>query len=323
VGRYVVGRLVQAGVTVAIVATVTFALIHLAPGDPFTQALDDPAVSAEVRALWRAKYGLDLPLYEQYWRYLLNVARGDLGWSVTLHEPVSAALARALPSSLLLMGTAILLSFAAGIALGVVQAARPGSWVDRALGTVSLFFHALPEFWLALMMLLVFAYRLPLFPVGNVVDPLLYDYYTPWQKLVDRLRHLVLPSATLALLLTAGVARFQRAALLEVSGEDFVRTARAKGLGERRVLLRHALRNALLPVITLFGVTVPALVAGAVFVEKVFAWPGMGLLAVSAIMTRDYWLVTACVVVVSAMVALGSLAADLLYAVADPRLRAR
>jgi len=323
VGRYVVGRLVQAGVTVAIVATVTFALIHLAPGDPFTQALDDPSISAEIRAFWRARYGLDLPLHEQYWRYLLNVARGDLGWSVTLHEPVSAALARALPSTLLLMGTALLLSFAAGIALGIAQAARVGSWFDRALGTVSLFFHALPEFWLALMMLLVFAYRLPLFPVGNVVDPLLYDYYTPWQQLLDRARHLVLPSVTLALLLTAGVARFQRAALLEVAGEDFVRTARAKGLGEGGVLLRHSLRNALLPVITLFGVTVPALVGGAVFVEKVFAWPGMGQLAVSAIMTRDYWLVTACVVVVSAMVAIGSLAADLLYAVADPRLRAR
>jgi peptide/nickel transport system permease protein len=323
VGRYVVGRLVQAGVTVAIVATVTFALIHLAPGDPFTQALNDPSISAEIRAFWRARYGLDLPLHEQYWRYLLNVARGDLGWSVTLHEPVSAALARALPSTLLLMGTALLLSFAAGIALGIAQAARAGSWFDRALGTVALFFHALPEFWLALMMLLVFAYRLPLFPVGNVVDPLLYDYYTPWQQLLDRARHLVLPSVTLALLLTAGVARFQRAALLEVAGEDFVRTARAKGLGEGGVLLRHALRNALLPVITLFGVTVPALVGGAVFVEKVFAWPGMGQLAVSAIMTRDYWLVTACVVVVSAMVAIGSVAADLLYAVADPRLRAR
>jgi len=321
VGRYVVGRLAQAGVTVAFVATVTFALIHLAPGDPFTAALNDPAISADIRAHWRAVYGLDRPLYEQYGRYLASVARGDLGWSVSLHEPVSHALGRALPNTLLLMGTALLLSFAAGVALGVVQAARPGSWADRVLGGTSLFFYALPEFWLALMMMLVFAYRLALFPVGGMADALMYEYYTPWQKVLDRLHHLVLPAATLALLLTAGVARYQRAALLDVGGEDFVRTARAKGLSERRILLRHSLRNALLPVITLFGVTVPALVGGAVFVEKVFAWPGMGLLAVSAIMTRDYWLVTACVVVVSAMVALGSLAADLLYAAADPRLR--
>ena len=321
-GRYVVGRLVQAGVTVAIVATVTFALIHLAPGGPVENLFADRAMPAAIRDYWRTKYGLDLPLYEQYWRYLVNLARGDLGWSVSLHEPVSAALARALPSTLLLMGTAILLSFVGGIALGVAQAARPGSWTDRTLGTVSLFFHALPDFWLALMMMLVFAYWLRMFPVGGMKDALMYDYFTPWGQALDRLRHLVLPSLTLALLLTAGVARFQRAALLEVAGEDFVRTARAKGLGERRVLLRHSLRNALLPVITLFGVTVPALVGGTVFVEKVFAWPGMGLLAVSAIMTRDYWLVTACVIVVSVMVALGSLVADLLYAAADPRLRA-
>jgi peptide/nickel transport system permease protein len=321
VGRYLLGRVLQALVTVAFVATVTFALLHLAPGDPVNGTLEGPAVPAEIRERWRHAYGLDRPLYEQYWRYLGSVARGDLGWSVSLHEPVSHALARALPNTLALMGTAVLFSFALGIGLGVLQAARPGSRLDHTLGTILLVCYALPEFWLALMAMLVFAYWLPVFPVTGTVDVLTYESYTAWERLLDRLHHLALPAATLAVLLTAGVARFQRAALLDVAGEDYVRTARAKGLSERRVVLRHALRNALLPVITLFGVTLPILAGGAVFVEKVFSWPGMGLLAINGVMMRDYWLVTACVIVVSVTVAAGSLIADLLYAAVDPRLR--
>jgi peptide/nickel transport system permease protein len=179
----------------------------------------------------------------------------------------------------------------------------------------------MPDFWLAIMAMLVFAYWIPVFPTSGMTTPFIYDYLSPVGKLLDRLWHLVLPATTLALLLAAIIARYQRAAFLDVATQDFVRTARAKGLPERVVLWRHVLRNALLPVITLLGLALPMLVGGAVFIEQVFAWPGLGRLAVGAIAARDHALVMAIVVMGSVLVTLGSLLADLLYAVADPRLR--
>lgn len=318
-GRYLAGRLLQALVTVALVATVTFVLLHLAPGD-VVSTLQDGRMSVEVGDRLRAQYGLDRPLPEQYARYLASLARGDLGWSPTLNVPVRTALAHRLPNTLLLMGVALVVAFAGGIAIGVAQARRPGSWADRAAGALSMAIHALPDFWLATILLLALGYWWPLFPPGGTGDPMIYDSLSPLGRALDRLYHLALPAATLALLTFAAVARHQRAALLEVAHEDFVRTARAKGLGERGVM-RHTLRNALLPVITLLGLSMPALVGGAVFVERVFSWPGMGMLAIEAVARRDYWVVTACSIVVSAMVAAGTLLADLLHAVADPRVR--
>ena len=308
---------------VLLVATITFVLIHLAPGDPFTATLESPAVSESVRAQWRAAYGLDRPLHEQYLLYIRNGLRGDFGYSHSLHRPVSEALGTAVPNTLLLMSVALAASFLLGVALGILQAARQGTAVDRALSAGSLFFYSMPDFWLALMALLVFAYWIPIFPVGGIVDPVLHDYLGFWGRVGDRLHHLVLPALTLTLLAAAGIARYQRSAMLDVIGQDYVRTARAKGVGPRAVILRHALRNALLPVITLLGLAFPVLLGGAVFVEKVFAWPGLGLLAVNAIATRDYPLVLAAAVIGGVMVTLGSLIADILYAVADPRLRER
>ncbi|HET7565850.1 MAG TPA: ABC transporter permease [Gemmatimonadaceae bacterium] len=317
---YVARRIVQAGVIVFLVATLSFFLLHLAPGDPFT-TLDSPNITEAVRAQWRTAYGLDRPLPEQYLRYLRNVARGDLGYSYSLHRPVSEALASALPNTLLLMGVALVMSFAIGILLGVLQARHRGSGIDHGIGTVSLVFFSMPDFWLAIMMLLVFAYWIPIFPVNGMFDPLMHAYYGFWGRVLDRVRHLVLPAVTLTLLTAALISRYQRAAVLDVLQDDFVRTARAKGLGERRVMLRHVLRNALLPIITLMGLLLPALLGGAVFVEKIFAWPGMGYLTVNAIATRDYPLVTAAMIIAAVLVAVGSLLADLLSALVDPRLR--
>jgi peptide/nickel transport system permease protein len=321
VRRYVAGRLLQALVVVLLVATASFFLAHLLPGGPF--ALDDPRLTPEIRAHWEAQFGLDRPLVEQYLRYLSGLPRGNLGYSFLRRIPVSEALAAAVPRSLVLMSVAMMLSIVAGVALGVYQAARRGRPAERVLSGMSLFFYSLPEFWLALMALLLFAYWLPIFPAGGMVDATMHDYLGFWGRLWDRLRHLALPAITLALLATAAVARYQRAAMLEVAELDFVRTARAKGLPERRVLGTHALRNALLPVITLIGLMLPALLGGAVFVETVFSWPGMGLLAADAIAARDYPLVTATVAVGGIMVVAGSFLADVLYAVADPRVRIR
>jgi peptide/nickel transport system permease protein len=321
VRRYLAGRLLQSLVVVLLVATASFFLAHLAPGGPF--ALDDPRVTEQVRAYWRAQFGLDRPLGEQYVRYLAALARGDLGYSFSRRIPVGEALRAAIPRTMLLMGLALALSVVAGVALGVYQAARRGRPAARLLGGLALVFYSLPEFWLALMASLAFAYWMPLLPASGIVDPTMHDYLGFWGRIGDRLRHLVLPVVTLTLLTTAAVARYQHAAMLEVIDLDFVRTARAKGVPERTVVARHALRNALLPVITLLGLALPAVVGGAVFIETVFSWPGMGLLAAQAIGARDYPLITATVAVGGIAVALGSLLADLLYAAADPRVRSR
>jgi peptide/nickel transport system permease protein len=319
VRRYVAARLLQSLIVVVLVATIGFLLIRLAPGDPF--AYDLPNVSPAVRAQLRAQFGYDRPLLEQYGRYLGAVAHGDLGYSHSLRAPVREVLASRLPNTLLLMGVAVLISLAAGVVLGALQAAWRDSRFDRWTSGVLLFCYSLPDFWVALLLMLAFALWIPVLPSSGMVDAVMHEMMPPWAAFVDRLRHLVLPVLSLVLGTTAAIARYQRASMLEVLPLDFVRTARAKGLPERLVVGRHALRNALLPIVTLLGLSVPALVGGAVFVETVFGWPGMGALAVTAIGTRDYDLVTASVVVGGVMVVLGNLLADMLYAVVDPRLR--
>jgi peptide/nickel transport system permease protein len=322
VRRYFAARLAQSVIVVVLVTTISFFLIRLAPGDPFSFA-GDFAMSASVRDQLRAQFGYDRPALEQFALFLGNVARGRLGYSHSMHRYVGEVIASVLPRTLLLMGVALLLSFAIGIAIGALQAVKRGSWLDRALSGVLLLFYSIPDFWLALIALLAFAYWLPIFPAGGMIDQVMHDYMSLGGRLRDVAAHLVLPSLTLALLSAAAIARYQRAALLDVMPQDFVRTARAKGLSERAVVLKHALRNALLPVITLIGLSLPSLVGGAFFVEKVFSWPGMGYVAANAIAARDYDLVTGSVIVGGIMVTLGSLLADLLYAVADPRLRTR
>ncbi|HET7585472.1 MAG TPA: ABC transporter permease [Gemmatimonadaceae bacterium] len=319
--RLIVRRALTGVVMVFVVATLAFVLLHLAPGDPLAVTLDRPYVTPAVRAAWRHTYGLDRPLGAQYLLYLRDLARGDLGYSFSLRRPVAAALAVALPRTLLLMSLALAVSFVGGVAVGLFQARRHGSPADHAAGGVMLAFYSVPDFWLAIIMMLVFAYWLPFFPTSGMVDPVIHPYLGFWGRMRDLGTHLVLPVATLALLSAAAISRFQRAAALDVSRQDYVRTARAKGVPERSVFLRHILRNALLPVITLLGLAFPALLGGSVFVEQVFAWPGMGYLTVNAVAARDYPLVTAVVVVGSALVVVGNLLADLLYAWVDPRLR--
>jgi peptide/nickel transport system permease protein len=321
VRRYVASRLLQATIVVLLVTTVTFVLVHLAPGDPIAMALDRPGVTEEVRRQWREAFGLDQPLGEQYVRWIANTLRGDLGWSFSFRRPVIDVIADALPRTLLLVGLAVTLSFALGIVVAVLQSERPGGVRDRWFGRVLLVLYSVPDFWFALVVLIVFAYRLPILPPSGIVDPVLHDYMSPAGRLLDRLRHLVLPVATLTLLSTATISRHQRSALLEVLPSDWMRTAIAKGLSRRRAVRRHALRNALLPSVTLVGLYLPALVSGALLIEKVFSWPGMGLLAANAISSRDYPLITAAVLVTSVAVAIGALLADLASAAADPRIR--
>jgi peptide/nickel transport system permease protein len=330
---YFARRLGQAAIIVAFVATISFVLIHIAPGDPFSAVLDNPNVSETVRQTLRAQYGLDKPLPEQFTRYIGALARGDLGWSFSHDRPVLEVLASALPNTLQLMAIALVGSFALGVlialvgsfALGIlialIQVAKRGTATDHALSGLTLFLISMPDFWLGILALLAFTYWMPLFPVGGAVDPVMHEYMGLGARIVDRLWHIVLPALTLTILAAGGVARYQRAALIDVLPADYIRTARLKGLTEREILRRHALRNALLPIISLMGLAFPALLTGAFFIEKIFAWPGMGLAVVNAIYTRDYPLVVGGVIIGSIMVTLGSLLADLLYAWADPRLR--
>ena len=317
--RQIVARLAQSLIVVFIVTTISFFVIRSAPGDPFSYDL--PSITPTVREHWREQFGYNRPLPEQYTKYLASVAHGQFGYSLGRHQPVSAALAETIPRTLLLAGLSLGLSFALAIAIGVAQAVRRDGSFDRITSAVLLFFFSLPDFWAALMALLLFTYWIPILPSGGIVDPVMHDYMSGWPALVDRLRHLVLPVLTLSLVTIAGLARYQRSAMLEVLPSDFIRTARAKGLTEREVIWRHALRAALTPMITLLGLGLPALLGGALFIERVFSWPGMGLLAANAIGARDYDLVTATVIAGSVMVVIGNLVADLVHMAIDPRVR--
>ena len=315
-------RLAASVAIVFTVVTLTFVLIHLAHGTPCGQPDGQPLPPETCRRLC-AEFGCDQPLVVQYVKYLAGLAHGHMGQSFGQHRPVIDALGDAIPNTLTLAVAALLIDFALGLALGIYQAARARRFGDVALGNVALFVNSMPAFWLGLVLLLVFAQWLRWFPVGGTHDVVLCPALDSLRCAGDRVWHLVLPALTLGLIGAANTARFQRAAMLEVLGQDYVRTARAKGLSERRVVVVHALRNALLPIITLFGLAFPFLLAGAVLVETIFAWPGMGRLSVTAIGQRDYPVVTAAALIASAMVALGSLLADVLYAVADPRIRTR
>ena len=313
-------RVIASIAIVFAVVTFTFVLVHLAPGQPFVPGAETPIDPGVVTEL-RRQFGLDQSLPVQYAKYLAALARGHLGQSFNLHRPVADALADAIPNTLVLTGAALAIDLLLGLALGVYQAVRARRLPDAGLGYATLFLNSVPTFWLGLLVLLVFGEWLRWFPVGGVVDPVLHNSL-PWAgRVADRLWHLALPALTLGCVGAAGTARYQRAAVLEVIGQDYVRTARAKGLGERRVVLVHALRNALLPLVTLFGLSFPFLLTGAVLVETVFAWPGMGKLAADAIFRRDYPVVMAAAICASGLVVLGNLLADVLYAVADPRIR--
>ena len=313
-------RLTAALAIVFAVVSFSFVAIHLAPGTPFLPE-EGRAINPAAVARLRDEFGLDRSLPEQYVRYLGALARGRLGESFSQRRPVAEAIETAVPNTAVLAGAALLIDFLLGIAIGVFQAARTRRRSDVALTNATLFLYSLPIFWLGLVLLLVFGQWLHWFPVGAVTDPVLYPSLPLGGKLLHRLHHLALPALTLGLVGAAGTARFQRAALLEALGQDYVRTARAKGLRESAVLVRHALRDALLPVITLLGLALPFLLTGAVLVETVFAWPGLGKLAADAIAARDYPLVLATTLLASGAVVMGSLLADLFVVLADPRVR--
>ena len=300
------------------VVTLMFFLLRLAPGDP-ALLLVGPAATAEQVASQRNALGLDRPLPAQYATWLGRFARGDWGTSIATGRPVRAMLGEAWPATVRLVGVSLLLSYLLGIAVGVVQATRGGS-LDTVLSVVSVALFALPGYWLGLMLVMLFTYRLRLLPAFGSAG-FDADFLTGWERQADRLRHLALPLATLTLIGIGGTARFVRGAMLDVAGLPYVAIARAKGLSETRIALRHVLRNALIPVLTLLGLSLPTLFSGAVFIEAIFAWPGVGRVLVEGVQARDYPVVMAATAVSAVLVVLGNLLAELLVTWADPRLR--
>jgi len=323
VRRFLARRLAHGAAVIFIAATISFLLVHLAPGDPFSSTLESVSVHPAVKQALRKEFGLDRPVGEQYVRFLGQLARGNLGRSTMRPGPAIDVLVQALPNTLLLMGTALVLSFAGGVALGAWQASRAGTHGDRVVSATSLVLASLPELWVGSILLLLLAVRFPLLPTGGTVEILMHDTMSPLGRILDRARHLVLPALTLALLGIASVARYQRAALLDVLPQDFVRTARAKGVPDRVVLWRHALRNALVPTIVLAGLSLPTLLGGAVFVEQVFSWPGLGRVAAKAFGERDYQVVIGATMFGAVLVVAGGIVADLCHAAVDPRVRVR
>ncbi len=319
--RFIVARLVKMVAIVFAIVCANFLLIHAAPGDPASvMAGQSGAADPQFLAQLRHEFGLDQPLSTQLWLYISSVAHGDLGISHRQQRTVLSLIMERLPATLLLTGVAFVFALTAGIALGAAAARRVGTWADSAITVLALVFYATPIFWVGLMLVLVFSVGLGWLPAFgmNTVGADLHG----WAAVADTARYLVLPGLTLGLFYMAVYARLTRSAMLDVAGEDFIKTARAKGVGEGRILRRHILRNALLPVVTLAGIQAGQLIGGSVLVETVFAWPGIGRLAFDALLARDYQVLLGVFLTTSVLVVVFNLITDLVYLAIDPRMQA-
>ncbi len=295
-----------------LIITIVFLLIHIVPGDPIAQMMGEGASATDLSVL-RHAYGLDLPLHTQYLRYWRGIFHGDLGSSLRLRDSVTHLVEQRYPYTLLLSVAALLLALLLGVPAGVTSALHRGRWTDRLLGGISLLGLSVPNFALGPVLILVFSISLGWLPVSGAGAGDLLSGST--------LLHLVLPAVTLGLSLAAILTRMVRTSMLEELGQDYIRTARAKGLNERSVVYRHALRNALVPVLTVVGLQFGSLLAGAIVTETIFSWPGIGRLTLSAISNRDYALVQGCTLTIGLTYLAANLLTDLAYALANPRMR--
>ena len=302
--RQLLTRLLYTLPVLWLVVSVVFLLIHLVPGDPILQMLGEGAPATDVAAT-RHAYGLDLPLGQQYLHYWNGVLHGDLGPSIRFNQSVSRLIAQRYPFTLQLTVAALFVAIAISIPAGVRSAERRGRWDDKLLSVVSLFGLSFPNFALGPILILFFAIKLGLLPVSGS----------------GSLAHLVLPAITMGSALAAILTRMVRTSMLEELSQDYIRTARAKGLSERVVVYRHALRNAMLPVLTVLGLQFGALLAGAIVTEKIFSWPGIGRLTLDAIANRDYYLVQGGILAIGLTYVIVNFLTDLLYSVANPRIR--
>jgi peptide/nickel transport system permease protein len=304
------------------ITLVCFFVMHLAPGLPTDlQTQMNPKSTVEMKERLKTMYELDKPVHEQYWSWLKKLSRGDLGISFSSdHRPVTAKIMERLPITIILEFLSLIIIIAIAVPIGVLSAVHQDSIFDKVTGVLVFIGFAVPTFWLALLLMIFFGIHLGWLPISGLRS-LNYEYLTPWAQFVDLIKHLVLPVFISAFGGLAGLSRYMRANMLEVIRQDYIMTARAKGLSERDVIYKHALRNALLPAITILGLSIPGLIGGSVIFETIFAIPGMGQLFYMSVMARDYPTVMGILLIGAILTLLGNLIADVSYALADPRIR--
>lgn len=319
-GQFIIRRLIQIIPLLIGITLLTFALTNLVPGSPVQTLEFNPRTSQEDIDRIKDSLGLNDPLHVRYFTWVSNVAQGDFGLSMRTHRPVLNTIITKLPHTLLLTGSALLLALVFSIPVGVYSAVRRNSLFDNTATAGSVAGFSMPIFWLALLVILLFAVKfqqwgLPSLPPGGTHD------LRGGGGLFDRLEHLILPAVSLAFVQTAAWTRYIRSQMIEVLSQDYIRTASSKGLREWLVIFRHGLRNAILPLVTLMGISIPELFAGSLIIEQIFTWPGMGLLAFNSALNKDYTMIMGIVLFVSVLVILGNLVADIVYGILDPRIR--
>jgi peptide/nickel transport system permease protein len=329
---YIIKRLLQIIPVVLGVTLIAFSLIHLAPGDPVRTMLGQHATQQEIDDI-RAKYGLDQPLYVQYFIWLGHVLQGDLGRSILSHEQVTTEIASRFPNTIELAIAAMIFAILIGVVAGIISATKQYSIADYTVMGIALFGISMPVFWLGIMLMMIFGVFLGWLPIGGRIDLLLpFTRITGFMvidsiitgngtALISVLRHLILPAIALGTIPMAIIARTTRSSMLEILRQDFIRTERAKGLSERKVIYKHAIRNAMVPVVTVIGLNFGLLLSGAILTETVFSWPGVGRLVVDSVYARDYPLVIGCILVFALVFVIVNLITDLLYTYIDPRIR--
>lgn len=316
--KYIIRRILQAVPVLIGITLLTFLIMQLAPGNPM-QTMIDPRISVEDLQKAEDNLGFNKPLIIQYWNWLNEILHGNLGYSIKTREPVARMIGERLPATLLLTITAFLISFVAGIPLGVYSATHKYTKADYGLTVFAFIGISVPSFFLGLGLIYLLSLKAGILPTSGLET--IGRGYTGMVLFVDKLKHLIMPAVILALPNMATVMRFTRSSMIDVLNQDYIRTARAKGLKEKLVRYKHALRNALIPVVTIFGLSIPFLFGGAYITETIFNWPGMGSLGIAAITAREYPVIMGLNLFTSTLVLMGSLIADIMYAFVDPRIR--
>lgn len=320
-GSYIIRRLLGMIPLILGITIITFAVIHLAPGKPtdlMTQM--SPKISAQARVRLEKLYGLDKPIHIQYFNWIKRLVRFDFGRSFVDDRPVAEKIRERIPITLLINVLSIFLILIVAIPIGVISAVKRGSFFDKATTVFVFLGFATPSFWLALLLMLLFGINLGWLPLSGIKS-LEFEYFTLWEKIWDVSRHLMLPVFVSAFGGLAGLSRYMRSNMLGVINQDYIRTARAKGLPERQVIFKHGLRNAILPVVTILGLSIPGLIGGSVIFESIFAIPGMGRLFYDSVMARDYSVIMGILVIGAALTLVGNFLADISYSYVDPRIR--
>lgn len=321
--EYIVRRLLFMIPLLLGITIITFVIVHLSPGGPADMLTGlSPKVSAEAKARLHSLYGLDKPLHVQYWLWLSRLVRFDFGRSFKDGRLVIIKILERLPATLLLNVLSLLLIFFIALPIGIISAVRQDSFFDKGMTVFVFLGFSVPAFWLALLLMVLFGVVLGWLPISGM-HSVNFPYFSFWGKLWDIIKHLILPVFVSAFGGLAYLSRYSRTSMLEVLRQDYIRTARAKGLSEKKVIYRHALRNALIPIVTLLGLSLPALIGGGFIFETIFAWPGMGRLGYQAIMARDYPVIMGVGIIAALLTLLGNLIADITYAFIDPRIRYR